>query len=197
VDLEYANRLLPEPGLAETMQVWVHGSAPASFVDRLRAGGVDVISTDTVARRIDRYAASGPGLAVRFQLLTVVVGLLLAAGTLAVVAAVERPVHAAELAALRAQGVGDRVVRAVAYGGYPVMAGVFGGLGVVVAAIDAASLIRFPVFPYSWAVLPPPPAVDPLALAGGTAVALAVLGAVAVVSSAQLLRAVRRRRWSS
>jgi hypothetical protein len=110
---------------------------------------------------------------------------------LAVFAAVERAGRAAELAALRVQGVGDRVLRAVLLGGYPAMVLLFGGLGVAVAALASSRLAGLPTFVDDWSVLRPPPSVDPVALAAVATAAMLALAVVAGHGVRRLYRAVR------
>jgi putative ABC transport system permease protein len=192
VDLEYADRVSPEAGLNDETQVWLAEGAPASVVDGLRGQGLTVLAEDSIAAARARYDEQGPPLATRFQLLAGVIGLLLAAGVLTVAAAVERPDRAAELAALRRQGMDLRSVRLIGYGGYAALAGACVVVGVAATALAGVLLeAAVPVFVDDWGVLPvhTGPAAVPLVAAG--LAALAVLGAAGAVAAAHLVRAVR------
>ncbi|MFC0530038.1 FtsX-like permease family protein [Phytohabitans kaempferiae] len=190
VDLEYADRLAAEAGLGDEAQVWLAPDAPAAITDRLREQGLVVLADDSIAAAQGRYSEQGPPFALRFQLIAGVLGVLLAALALAVAAAVERPDRAAELAALRAQGLSRRAVRTIGHGGYAVLvvAGVVVGIA---AAALGGSLVEaaVPVFVDDWGVLPVPtgPQALPLLLAGLGG--LLVLGATGAVAAAQLVRA--------
>ncbi|MEV0720532.1 FtsX-like permease family protein [Asanoa sp. NPDC050611] len=192
MDLEYADRIAENPGTVDTPQVWLAPGAPAGIVDKLRAGGLTVIADETAASVTDRLDREAPPAALRFQLVAALAGLLLTAGAFIVVAAVERPERAAELAALRAQGLPPRVVRRVAWGGYGglAVAAVLLGLGASALA-QAVTRRPIPLFVDGWDVLPV--AVGPqflplvMALLGG----LLVVGAAGAAAATLLVRAVR------
>ena len=192
IDLEYADRVAEDTGLGDVPQVWLTADAPAGIVDALRAGGLTVISDETAPGVIDRLDREAPPAALRFQIIAALAGLLLTAGAFTVVAAVERPERAAELAALRAQGLSPRAVRAVAWGGYAGLAGAAVVLGIA-ASVLAQALTRRPVplFLDGWSVLPMAtgPQLTPLLIA--SAAAVAVLGAAAGSAAVLLVRAVR------
>ena len=99
-----------EPGPMVPGEVWLGPAAPADALDRLRAAGIGIAaeqSLDTVrAAAEERPHAVG----VRFFLAVGLLCLLLGAGGLAVSAAVEMRSRAAELRALRAQGLKRRMV---------------------------------------------------------------------------------------
>jgi hypothetical protein len=192
VDLEYAGRLIGRPGERAVLQVWLSDRASPGLVDQLRAGGLRVVSDDSAARSANRYGRAAPGMALRFQLFTAAVGVLLAAGSLLVGAAVERRGRAGELAALRAQGLSARRVRRTGYGGYGAL--VAGGLtaGLAAAVLAQLAVVAFlPVFTDGWAVLPVRGGVDLVALGVAGAAAAAVLGAAALVVSRLMVTAVR------
>ncbi|MDG4823396.1 hypothetical protein O7635_16185 [Asanoa sp. WMMD1127] len=192
MDLEYADRIAENPGASDVPQVWLTADAGADIVERLRAGGLTVISDETTAGVTDRFDREAPPAALRFQLVAALAGLLLTAGAFIVVAAVERPERAAELAALRAQGLPPRVVRQVAWGGYAGLAGAAILLGLAASALAQAVTRRpIPLFVDGWSVLPVAvgPQVVPLllALVGG----LLVVGTAGAAAAALLVRAVR------
>jgi hypothetical protein len=193
VDLEYADRVVPDTGTGDALQVWLSPTAGADLVDRLAAQGVTVASEDSVAAAEARYARQGSATASRFTVLAAAFALLLVVGVVIVLSAVERGPRSAELAALRAQGLSGRAVRRVALLSYlPVAAvAVLGGL--------AATAIAWP-----WLGPGGPTFVDGRGLAtasGGIApvplgvaalAAVLVLGAVAGLAAIRLYRAVHR-----
>jgi putative ABC transport system permease protein len=192
VDLEYADRVSPEAGLNDETQVWLAPGTPASVLDGLRDQGLTVLAEDSIAAARGRYDEQGPPLATRFQVLAGIIGLLLAAGVLTVAAAVERPDRAAELAALRRQGMDLRSVRLIGYGGYAALVGACVVVGVAATAL-AGVLVEaaVPVFVDNWGVLPVHTGPAPVPLIAAGVAALVVLGATGAVAAAQLVRAVR------
>jgi hypothetical protein len=138
LDLEYADRAAGDLGGGDSMQVWMTGDAPRGILDALKAGGVIVLDEETIGGVTDRYEHLGPPLALRFTLGAAIVGLVLAAGSLALVAAVERRPRALELAALRAQGAPARLTRQISNGGYLVLIVVSVLLGVLAALLIRA-----------------------------------------------------------
>ncbi|MEV4536422.1 FtsX-like permease family protein [Asanoa sp. NPDC049518] len=191
MDLEYADRIAENPGADDVPQVWLTADADPGILDRLRAGGVTVISDKTSAALTDRFGREAPPAALRFQLVAALAGLLLTAGAFIVVAAVERPERAAELAALRAQGLAPRAVSRVAWGGYLGLA-----LAAIVLGIGASALAQavtrqpIPLFVDGWNVLPV--AVGPQFVPLGLALlgALLVVGAAGAAAATLLVRAV-------
>jgi hypothetical protein len=197
VDLEYADRLADGPGAGDTLQVWLARGAPETLLDRLRAQQITVLSTDSVAAARTRLDGQGPPAALRFQLLAALVGLLLSTGVLMVAAAVERADRAAELAALRRQGLTARTVRAVAYGEYAVPVGFCVVVGLVAGALATVLLpVAVPTFVDNWAVLPPPARPGPPGVAAAGLLAVLVGTATAVACASRLVRAVRSGRQS-
>ncbi|GIF67301.1 hypothetical protein Ais01nite_53360 [Asanoa ishikariensis] len=191
MDLEYADRIAENPGTEDVPQVWLTADAAPDIVDRLRAGGVTVISDETSARLTDRFGREAPPAALGFQLVAALAGLLLTAGAFIVVAAVERPERAAELAALRAQGLPPRVVSRVAWGGYLGLALAAIALGIGASALAQAVTRRpIPLFVDGWNVLPVAagPQFVPLGLA--LLGALLVVGTAGAAAATLLVRAV-------
>ena len=190
MDLEYADRIAENPGTGDVPQVWLTADAAPDIVERLLAGGLTVISDETVAGVTDRFGDEAPPAALRFQLVAALAGLLLAAGAFIVVAAVERPERAAELAALRAQGLPPGVVRRIAWGGYGGLALAAIALGLGASALAQAVTPRpIPLFVDGWNVLPV--AVGPQFLPLGLAAlgALLVVGAAGAAAATLLVRA--------
>jgi hypothetical protein len=181
VDLEYADRLLV--GVDGVREVWLAPDAPGSILDRLRDQGLEILGTDTVAAATDRYAAQGGIATRRLHLVVALVGLLLAGGSVALVAAVDRPVRTAELVALREQGVPARTVLRSVVGGYALVAGAATALGVLAAVVAHRLAGDRPIFDDRWELLTPPgPGWAALTLLAAVLVAVNA-GAVALAAS--------------
>jgi hypothetical protein len=183
VDLEYADRLVR--GLDGAQEVWLTRAAPASLLDRLREQGLQVIDTDSTDAATARFAAQGGTAVLRLYLVVALAGLLLAAGAVVMVGVVDRPGRAAELAALRVQGVPELAVRRSVRAGYAaavVVAVTLGALAaLVVRRLAGAGL---PLFDDDWTVIAPP---GPSWLAIGmlAAALLAVFWPAVLVASAR------------
>jgi putative ABC transport system permease protein len=184
VDLEYAGRIaaaargaVPAPEQAE---VWLAPGAGDAVVARLRAAGLEIAGSDSIAAATGRAERLAPAVSLLGDLAAAGVVLLLAAVAGFVVAAVDRRDRDAELTALRRQGVPARAVRRVERRAAlaPVLVGVAVGLA---AAVLLRLLVPPPVraFADAWPV--PVPPVQPLALLAAGAAALLVFGAVALV----------------
>src|SRR6266540_3173445 len=193
-DLEYVSRLARSPTGAGVLQVWLTGDAPSGVLDRLRAAGVTIVADTGRGALLERYARQGPALALRLYLLAGLLGAGFAAVGLLVVSGVDRGQRAAELAALRRQGLGTATVKAIRAGvyGVPVAVGVLAG---ILAAVAGTSLTRsilhwFPDQPAS--ALPAVP-VDPWPVAVAVGAAIALLAATAAVAAARLGHAVARQ----
>jgi hypothetical protein len=192
VDLEYADRVAAGSGLGDVPEVWLAADAPADIVTRLTAQGLTIVDDETVAGAADRLNREGPPAALRFQVIAGLIGLLLAAGAFTVVATVERPERAAELGALRVQGLPPRAVRAVAYGGYAGLALAAVLLGAAASALAQAVTRRpVPLFIDGWGVLPVAIGPQPLPVLAALAVGVLVAGAAGVAAAARLVRAIR------
>jgi len=193
LDLEYADRAGADFGGGDVLQVWLTSAAPQRFADRLAAEGVQTVAAESVTGLAERYRQQGTPVALRFQLLVSAGGVLLAAGTVGIVAAVERRPRAAEFAALRAQGASAAVVRSAARGGYAVLVTVSTVVGLV-----AVVLARFlataplPVFVDGWRLLPTHGLPRPLPLAVAAVATAAVLAATASLAAAMLVRRIRQ-----
>jgi hypothetical protein len=179
VDLEYADRLLV--GVDGVREVWLAEGAPAGIVDRLREQGLQVIRTDTVAKATDGYAAEGGTAVFRLNLVVTVAGLLLAAASVVLVAAVDRPVRNAELVRLRVQGLSQRTVVRAVVGGYALVTVVALALGVLAAVAASRLSGERQIFDDGWHLLTPTgpgwPAI--VLLAAGLVVAAACAVALA------------------
>lgn len=192
VDVEYVDRLRPAFAPPVGAEVWLSASAPASIVDELRAAGLHPLREETFADHLSQLQAGGSAVAVRFQAAVSVIGLLLAAGVVLVAAAQQRSGHAAELAALRVQGVSARVVRAVGYSEALAVVAAATVVGVVAGVAGAAvARVLHPGFVDGWRLLPPSnPGPIPVVAAG--ALAFVVLGVAGVAAAVSLLRSTRR-----
>ena len=194
VDLTYAERMVPFPLAGSfTPQVWLSASAPASIVDELRKVGLTPLRQESLSDRLSQLQAQGTAVGGRFQAAVALVGLLLAAGVVLVDAARDRPARAAELAALRVQGVGLRTIRAVGYGGLAAVVATAIVVGVV-AGIAGAALARMlsPGFVDGWTVLPTV-SVHPYPVAAAAGATAVVLGVVVLAAGAALIRVTRER----
>jgi hypothetical protein len=192
VDLEYADRLATDVGTAVGPEVWLGPSAPSDVVARLSQQGLviaDDVGVDAVRRNLD---AQGPALALRFHLLVSCLAIVLAAGGLALVAAVDRRPRAAELSALRAQGVGYRTVRATLLWGYPALVVAAGVVGLATALVAWwLTGWALPIFSTPQPALDLPIFPRPLAVLLPWAAAVAVLTAVAGFVGRDLRRLIR------
>jgi hypothetical protein len=190
VDLESADRAAGGGGTS-ALEVWLTGDAPASIVDRLRAGGVTVRGERTTATEQARLAGQGPAVAQRFQIVAAVIGLLLASAVMALGAAVDRQWRAAELGALRRQGIPRRIVRAASTAEYTAMVCAAVASGAIASlATQLVAEVKMPVFSDGWRVLPVPGLVRPVPVAVAGVGALAVLAIVAATAVWRLARAV-------
>lgn len=193
VDLEYADRISTDAGPAAQPEVWLGPAAPADVLTKLAAQGLVVTSELRIATAREQLDGQGPALALRFYLLVGGLGILLAAAGLCLVAAVDRRARAAELAALRTQGVDRRTVGRTLVWGYPAMA-VGAGLVGLLAALVAWGLTGWslPVFGTPQPGLGLPIWPHPLAVLLPWLGAVAVLVGVALVIGRDLRRAVGR-----
>ncbi|SNT15430.1 FtsX-like permease family protein [Asanoa hainanensis] len=184
IDLETADAMTGDLGGGESLQVWATDAAPADLVDRLAEHHVETYGSGTIAELADRYARQAPPSTIRFQLVAAALMVLLAAGALGVIVAVERRPRGAELAALRQQGLTARTARRAMFGGYLVVAAVALVAGLV-AAVPARTILAAPlsVFPDRWDVLPAPAALRPGPLFLAAAAAAVVFALVVLLAS--------------
>ena len=188
-DLIAARDELPAFDQYGRWQVWLGKDAPRDALSRLRAVGLVPGQPDTVARHVQALRQEGPALALQLFLFASFAcsALALAAAALALAAAGRR--RSFEMAALLAVGVrrGSLLRACVVEQILLLGAGVV--LGLVPGLLGAA--IALPAVPEFSDVSPIPIAYSPsTAVVAGFAVGLAVLvGAVAVVGGAALLRA--------
>ncbi|MEV4538074.1 FtsX-like permease family protein [Asanoa sp. NPDC049518] len=189
VDLETADVMTGDLGGGESMQVWTTDAAPADLVDRLAEHHVETYGTGTIAEQAERYSRQAPPSTIRFQLVAAALMVLLAAGALGVIVAVERRPRGTELAALRHQGLSARTARRAMFGGYLVVAAVALVAGLV-AALPARTILAAPLstFPDRWDVLPAPAALRPGPLFLAAAAAAVVFALVVMLASGRSRR---------
>ncbi|HZC26702.1 MAG TPA: hypothetical protein VE287_06745, partial [Actinopolymorphaceae bacterium] len=195
VDLTYADRAVPFPLVGSGVsEVWLSDSAPASIVSDLQKAGLTPLRQESLSHRLTQLRAEGSAVGERFQAAVALVGLLLAAGAVVVDATRERPIRAAELAALRAQGVHGKVVKAVGYGGLGAVVGTATIIGLA-AGLAGAAIDRtlYPGFVDGWSVLPTV-AQRAYPVIAAAVLAAAVLGAAVVAAGAALIRQTEGRR---
>jgi hypothetical protein len=155
MDLEYADRLVR--GLDGAYEVWLSRDASAALLERLRGEGLLILHTDSIDAVTGRYAAHAGTAVLRMYLVVAVAGLLLAAGSVVLVGVVDRPARAAELAALRVQGVSGAALRRSVRTGYAAAVVVSVVLGVLAAlVVRALADAGLPLFDDGWAVLAAP-----------------------------------------
>jgi putative ABC transport system permease protein len=148
MDLEYAERLAAQPGVAPEGQVWLTGDTPPEVVDRLRDQGLVIIddqSVDSVQAASDN---SGAALALRFYVLAAGMAVLVGLGALVLVTAVDRRTWRRSLRELHSQGLAERTTTAAAlwsYGGMVVAGAVAGGLAAVAAWLATGQRLPFGV----------------------------------------------------
>jgi hypothetical protein len=185
-DLEYADRLASRPQ-EPTMQVWLAASAPAGIEADLTAAGLTVLSHTSIDDRRSALESHGSAAALRFMLAVAVVALGLVLLSFAVAAAAELRPWAADLGALRRQGLAGQLVRRAATLGYLAAAAVAVGLGLLTGlALWLTLPAAVPIFADGWSDVDIPGA-SPV-LAAGLATTVAVLfGAVAVAAAGALV----------
>jgi hypothetical protein len=193
VDLEYAELAGYLQGLARRPQVWLAAGTPAGMVDRLRDAGLTVLGDRNLAAERDRQERHGPALALRFYLVVAVAAVALGLGGVAVVASTERAGLAAQLRALRVQGVPAGIVWRVGFGGHAALTALAAAVGTAAAGLAwAVGRATLPLFSdggeeYYAPAWPRPAVVVPAVLA-----ALLVLTAAGAVATLWLRRAVAR-----
>jgi hypothetical protein len=192
VDLAVADRLATDAGSADMEQVWLGPAAPADVTRRLADQGV-VVSDDSgiavVRSQLDRQ---GGALALWFYLLAALLVVLLAAGGLRLVAAVDADRGAADLRALRTQGIPAGVTGRAGLLGYLVVvlvALLVGPLAAAVAWLVAGSSL--PTGAADPALWPAPRWPQPDPVLWSWAAAAALLLAVAAIAALDLRRRVR------
>jgi hypothetical protein len=193
MDLEYAQDSIGLSGESVTLEVWLSADAPPAVLRALRTEGVVVLSDTDLAATTAALARHGSGVALRFQLFVAAVVLLLATGSLVVAVAVAHRDRAAELRALRGQGLASRAMRRAGYAAtVPVVvaAVLIGVASALIAQWSVASSL--PVFPDDWDVLPRPGGAGAAAIAVAVGAAVLALVPPALLGTARMVRAVDR-----
>ncbi|GAA0569671.1 hypothetical protein GCM10010172_62580 [Paractinoplanes ferrugineus] len=193
IDLDAATRIIADASVTGTFQVWLAPDAGPDVLAALKTNGLAVLTDETIAAREGRLSRQGPSSGARFALLCGAMTLLLAAATVAVAGAVDRRTRAAEMAALRMQGLTRRTAVLAGWAGTAGLIGT-GLVGGLTAAVLAVPLVRaaVPGFTDGWAVLAPPPPLSAAAVALAGLLAAALLGLVGGLSELRMLRLLRR-----
>jgi hypothetical protein len=188
-DLESAIKAVSFSGRNPTYEVWLTDDAPPSLVDSLTGAGLIVLREDSIDAAVTRYGRQGPGASLRFLIFAAAISVLLAAGSLFVVAAVERGPRAVELAALRAQGLPVPALRVTGYAGPALLVGASVLVGLL-SAVLARSTIQaaMPVFTDGWRVLAIDTGAHAAPLLVAAAVALLALAGAMLVAAHQTIR---------
>jgi hypothetical protein len=192
-DMAYLERTLVSEPVVGIAEIWLSEAAPPNAAEIFREQGLTVIGEATVAAARAALSREGPALALQFHLAAAVFGILLALGGLGLVAAVDRRSRAADLRALRVQGLRRRMVRRAALRGYlstVVLAAVTGLGGAAVAWAAAGD--RIPIFTETSTALAPPrwPAWEAVLRPWG--VATTAMALAALVAAWALRRAAMR-----
>ena len=192
IDLDASRRIIGDASTSGSYQVWLAPGAGAGVVAALKQNGLSIVADDSVPALSGRLGRQGPSADSRFALLAGVIGLLLAAATVAVAGAVDRRTRLDELTALRVQGLNQPTAVVAGWAGTAglIVAGLIGGL---LAAVLAQPLARttVPGFTDGWAVLAPPTPLSAAAVALAALVALVALGLVGWLSVLPLVRRLR------
>ncbi|NUT31640.1 MAG: hypothetical protein HOV79_01060 [Hamadaea sp.] len=177
VDLAELNDALGVSVADERLEVWLADADDEAIVRKLRDSGVQIRDSTTIDEVRADLNEQGPAGVRRFQLGVFGLGVLIAAVALLLLAGVERPGRAAELANLRRQGLPERIVRRVSLLAYTGPAVIAVAAGLAAAAATAWLPVPRPgVFSDGWAVLPSPAGLP------GIAFLLAALATGAVVA---------------
>jgi hypothetical protein len=164
VDMEYADRVAASTDDADGAAVWLSADAPTGIDQQLTAAGLTITGSQTSAVQQRYLSRQGPGAGLRYHLISALVGILLAIGGLALVAAVDRR-RGSELWALRTQGLPGRTIARANRLTYTVLV-----IAAVLLAPFAAAAAwwatgaQVPIFADGQTVAPPPawPAVVPV-----------------------------------
>jgi hypothetical protein len=192
-DLEYTDRFAADGALSSTAEVWLGERAPPDAVRRLTAQGL-VITADTPAAAVRQALDErGPALALWFYAIVAVLATALAAGALALAAAVDRARRVEDLAALRVQGLSRGALRQAVLWAYPALVAVAVPAGVGIALLgwrltgSALPLAGLDPPPFPLAGWP-----RPLVVVGVGVTLFLVLAGVAAVAGRRTLRATAR-----
>lgn len=181
VDLEYANRISTDAGSAHRSEVWLNTAAPPDVLTQLARQGLIVTDDISVGETRSRLGAQGPALATWFHLLAGALAILLAAGGLGLIAAVDRTARVADETALRMQGLSGRAMLRAKLWTYPALVVVAGLFGLFTAlAVWRLTGWALPVFGEDLPALPLPHWPDPVAVPATWLAGVVLLLAVAL-----------------
>jgi putative ABC transport system permease protein len=185
VDLTVADRMATDAGTADE-EIWLNSAAPADVVQRLKAQGLTVTGDSGIAPLRAGLDAQGPALALWFYLVAALLAMLLAAGGLWLASAVDAQPGAADLRALRVQGVPRGVTGRAGLLGYLMVVAAALVVGPLAAAV--AWLVAGGSLPVAGeiSVWPVPRWPRPAAVLWPWAAAAATLVAVALIAAAGL-----------
>ncbi len=194
IDLGYAETLADDNDASVNPQVWLGPKAPADALSRLASHGLIVASSTTPAAEATDLNEQGPAEALRFHLLAALLAVLLAVGTILLVAVVDRQPRTDELAALRVQGLSARTVGRAASAGYTSIAALGSLIGLASAALAWwAAGGYLPIFTAAQSIWPAPSWPDPVAVAWPWLASLVLLCVVAFLAGIDLRRSIRSR----
>lgn len=195
VDLDAVRHPAPDAEAGRAYQVWLAPNAPDSVVDALRGRGLTVVRDYSIAARTSQLGAQADVIGARFGVLTVLIGLLIAAAAVGITTAVDRDPQAAQLRALRNQGLPLPVATGTVYIGTfaLIAAGLLGGLLAAAAARPVAGVV-VPPFPDGWRLVAAPGALGAPAVLVAAAVALLVIGVTGWFAVLPLIRRLRAGR---
>jgi hypothetical protein len=192
VDLEYLLRTADVTVASHEGEIWLGPQAPADAAERFRAAGLTIFNERRFEEDLAEAARRPSATGVRFLLVAAVLGLLLGAAGIFVVAGAERRERAGEVRSLRTQGLSRSHARAAALIGYAGVVGVATIVGLVCATLVwATTWDRLPLVDVSGSgpaipLLPGPAAV------GVWASGAAVLVLLAAGFSTALIRTIER-----
>jgi len=193
VDLRALGATLIAPLTLAEAEIWLGPAAPPDAIDQFRQFGLSILGESTVEDRRSAQAQQGPALALQFHLAAAAFAVLLALVGLGLVAAVDRRQRAADLRALRVQGLPRRVMRRAALWGYlsTVVVAALTGLGAAALAWAIAG-DRLPITGGPASSLAPPRWPLWSAVVQPWAAATLAMAAAATVAAWALRRAVTR-----
>jgi hypothetical protein len=167
--------------------------APQAAVDRLRDAGLTVVGDRSLDAERRRQERRGPALALRFYLVVALAAVALGLGGVAVVSSTERAALAAQLRALRIQGVPRGIVWRVGLGGHTALVALAAVVGAGAAAL-AWWLARdtLPLFSDGGERLYAPAWPRPLPVLAALLAAALTLAAAGALATLGLRRAVER-----
>jgi len=179
VDLDAARQALPRFEEFAEQQVWLSGRAPADAATRLRAAGLQVVQTRTIAARRSLLDRTAPALGLELFAYAGVLAALLAAAATAVTLYLSGRRRAFEMAAMLAVGVPRRSLLSAAVTEQLLVLGTALALGVV-GGLGAATLVlpSVPELPD-----PGPPDLRYAPHLGGLVVFLLVLAVVVLATA--------------